>query len=546
LADDWLSERRAELQSALLRCLGSILAAYARLERHDAVEQVASRILELDPLDEEAHRALMTVYLRRGQRSLAFRQLQRCRKSLLRDLSVTPQPETVALIRFPVRGQIACADVVRQPAAVPVGVSNPSDKAKDILLSVSDGRDRVRARAPSLVVMPFDVLGQGARADLLAYGLVDDLVVDLSRFSSLFVVPPGPATAMDLHPPDPVRVGSTLEVRYVLTGSVQEIDDRVRVAAMLLDSENGRVLWADRYDRQLTDLFEVRDDLARHIAVAAASSAEAADYDRLRQDQRDTSDFAAWELCTLAQRKFLAYVPEHNAEARSLFGRALALDPGFTRAQVGLAWTHAEDYCFRWSSNAQRSLEEATELAFRAAALGPRSYRVRYLLSYIHHFHRQREKAVEECARARADNPNDPDLIFHEGYMMTCSGRAESGFNQAEEALCLNPCHPDWFHHIYGVIALEAGRYETSRAAFTRYMDLNRGPFVGLKASALRSRVAANELCGRPDAARQDARHYLAVDRNFRVSAFVQAMACQNPASIDRMTSALRSAGLPA
>jgi len=544
-AEDWISERRAELQSLLLRCLGSLLAAYRRLERHEAVEHVASRILELDSLDEDAHRALMTVYLARGQRSLAFRQLQRCRKSLLRDLSVAPAPETEALIRFPARDKIARLDAVQQPTAVPVeGRPRLSDRAGDNLHPARSGPDHARARAPSLIVAPFDVLGDGARADLLAYGLVDDLVVDLSRFSSLFVVPPGPAAMLNLHPVDPLVVGSTLEVRYVLTGSVQEIDDRVRVTAMLLDAENGRALWGERYDRRLTDFFEVRDDLARRIAVAASSTAEATDYERLRQ--RDSNHFGPWELCTLAQRKFLAYTPEHNAEARMLFIRALELHPRFARAEVGLGWTHVEDFCFRWSSDPQHSLQQAYQLACKAEASDPRHYRARYLLSYIQYFRRQLGDAVEECARARADNPNDPELLLHEGFLMACTGRAESGINRAEEALCLNPRHPDWFHYIHGVVALEAGRYETSLAALTRFVDLNRGPFVGLKGAALRCRVAANALSGRLGAAQRDASGYLAVDPGFRVSAYARAMARKDPTSIERMTSALRSAGLPA
>ena len=548
LAEDWLSERRAELQSLLLRCLGSALADCTRLERHESVERVASRILAIDPLDEEAHRALMTVHLAQGRPSLAFRQLQRCRKSLLRDLSVTPAPETEALIRLPAGRQPARVGAVQQAAGVndrqaPRGPS-AHGRAADILLPVQKARDHARTRAPSLIVAPFEVLGDGARADLLAYGLVDDIVVDLSRFSTLFVVPPGPVAELNLRPVDPVHVGSTLEIRYVLTGSVQESDERVRVTAMLLDAENGRALWAERYDRQLTDFFEVRDDLARRIAIAASNSAETADYGRLQQ--RDTKHFGAWELCTLAQRKFLAYTSEHNAEARALFSRALELDPGYARAQVGLGWTHVEDFCFRWSSDPQHSLQQGHQLACQAEASEPRHYKVRYLLSYIQYFRRQLGEAVEECVRARADNPNDPELLFHEGFMMACSGHAESGFNRAEEALCLNPCHADWFHFIYGIVALEAGRYETSLAALSRYIDLTSGPFVGLKASALRFRVAANALSGRLNAARRDASGFLTLDPNFRVNAYTRSLARKDPASIERMTAALRSAGLPA
>jgi len=529
IADDWLSESRADLKSTLLRILSSLLAAYIRLEKFDAIEQVASRIIQIDPLDEEAHRALITLFLDRGQQSLAFRQFQLCRRALQRELSVCPAPETEALIRFPARRQNSGTDDIRRAAA-----------------SLRNKRDQTRAQAPSLIVTPFEVLGDGARADLLAYGLVNDIVVDLSRFSSLFVVPPGLAAKLNLRPLDPVLLGSILEVQYVLAGSVQAIDDHVRIAARLLDARNGHVLWAERYDRQLRDYFPLQDDLARHIVVAASSLAEAADYRRLKQGRRAATNFSAWELCTLAQQAFLSFTPQANAEARSLFARAMSLDPGLARAEVGLAWTHAEDYCFRWTSNPQQSLQKAIVLAHQAAASEPRYYKTRYLLSYLHYFRRQLEEAVDECARGRADNPNDQELSLHEGLLTACLGDGEGGLKRAEEALCLSPIHPDWFHYIYGIIALEAGRYETSCSALSRYINLNNGPFIGIKASALRFRVAAYVLAGHVDAARRDARNYLAVDPDFHVSAFARNVPRKNPVSVDRLASALRSAGLPA
>jgi TolB-like protein len=284
-AEDWIASRRAELQSLLLRCLGLLMGAYRRLESYTDVERVAVRILELDPYDEEAHRGLITVHLARGQRPLAFRQFQRCRESLLRDLSVTPGPETEALLKGTVRDQIeraASSGNRREEKSLSV---RPSSRA-----TAENGS----ARGPSLIVAPLEVLGGEARAHLLAYGLVDDIVVHLSRFSSLFVVPPGLAVSLNLHPVDPLIVGSTFGVRYVLTGSVQAIYDRVRVASMLLDAENGRVVWAEHYDRRLIDFIGVRDDLARRIAIAASSSADASEFERLKLF--DTNHFGAWEL----------------------------------------------------------------------------------------------------------------------------------------------------------------------------------------------------------------------------------------------------------
>ena len=115
-----------------------------------------------------------------------------------------------------------------------------------------------------------------------------------------------------------------------------------------------------------------------------------------------------------------------------------------------------------------------------------------------------------------------------------------------EEAISLDPCHPNWFHYIHGIAAFEAERFETSRVAVNRYIELQYGPFVGLKASALRVRAAANALSGRAEAARQDANAYLALKPDFSLSTYVRGMPRQDPISFERMTSALRTAGFPA
>ena len=307
-AEEWIAERRGELQSSLLRCLASLMTAYRRLERHHDVERVAARILGLDPYDEDAHRGLITAHLSRGQRTLAFKQLQRCRQSLRQGLSVRPTAETENLLRRADRVQITCIESPTQ-CAIPTeagqreGVLSTKLDHSVMASRAAAQLRRARVREPSLIVTPLEVLGEGPRAQLLAYGLVDDIVVHLSRFSSLFVVPPGPAVSLNLHPVDPMIVGETLGVRYVLTGSVQAIDDRVRVASMLLDAENGRVVrgehtspvdglyWCAR--RFGTTHCCRRIQFSRHGGVRA-------------HQLFDTHQLGAWELRALAQRRFLA------------------------------------------------------------------------------------------------------------------------------------------------------------------------------------------------------------------------------------------------
>jgi DNA-binding SARP family transcriptional activator/TolB-like protein len=539
-AEEWIATQRASLQSSLLRCLSALLAAYRRLDRHNDIERIATRILALDPYDEDAHRALIGVHLFRGQRITAFRQLQRCRDSL-RELSLTPGPETEALVR-------SFAPRPRSLTARPVANARAEQSR-----SRGEGQDPVAERTRqgpggkagiSVIVAPFDALGDLGRAELLAYGLIQDIVIDLSRFTSLSVVPPGPVASLNQRPIDPLAIGSKLGVQYVLTGSVEAHDGRVRVACTLLDAKDAHVVWGDRYDRRLCDFIDIRDELARRIAAAASSSADAAEFERAKL--ADTRELGPWQLRALAQRKFHAFTPHQNAEARSLFGRALELDPAFVRARVGLGWTHFEDFCFVWTKEPQASLLQSHELVSQSLLGDPRLFSARCLLSYIYFFRHQFDEAVEECKLARADNANDPEIILHEGHLLACTGQPVAGMDRVEEAIALDPTHPNWFHYIHAVTAFEAERFDTSLSAVNRYIQLQAGPFVGLKGSALRIRAAANAMSDRMDAARRDARDFLAMNPDFQVSAYVRRMNRQDPKSLDRMTVALREAGLPA
>ena len=240
----------------------------------------------------------------------------------------------------------------------------------------------------------------------------------------------------------------------------------------------------------------------------------------------------SWARGSFARSRSGAFLPMRRIRMRrhgcSSAGRWRST-PGLLRAQLGLGWTHFEDFSFGWSADPQKSLQKSYELACEAAAAEPGLYSTRCLLSYVHFNRRQYGEAIEECARARADNPNDPEVLLHEGHVLSCTGRTETGIDRVEEAISLDPTHPNWFHYVHGIAAFEAERFETSRVAVNRYIELQHGPFVGLKASALRVRAAANALSGRIDAARQDADEYLALKPDFRVSAYVRGMPRQDP-----------------
>lgn len=512
LAEDWISERRAELQSSLLRCLGLLLVAYARLERHDAVEQVASRILELDPLDEEAHRALMTVYLARGQRSLAFRQLQRCRKSLLRDLSVAPAPETEALIGFPVASQTARADATQRCVAAPIDRRlKSSDRAGDILLPARNESERARARAPSRVVAPFDVLGDGRRADLLACGPVDDVIVGPSRFSSLFVVPDRPyvavlpfqnlsvdpeqeyvadgiveeiTTALSRFPSlfviardssftgkggvvDIRLVGRELGVRYVLQGSVRKAGNRVRITGQLVQTETGIHLWADCYERDLGDIFALQDEMATSIVGALVPSVERAEMQRACRKPPNSLD--SYGLYLRAMAALNPWTKEGTDEALELLEQALALDPNCVAAILLAENCWSRRNIQGWSPPAE-ALRESARLARLAVQMDPENAEAIAVLAHrtpaINHGY---EEAISLAAQAVAMNPSSAFAWGQSGWGLVYAGCPEQALLHFQRTLRLNPRDPRARNYLSGmVLALIQLERDTEAVAMAR------------------------------------------------------------------------------
>ena len=149
-------------------------------------------------------------------------------------------------------------------------------------------------------------------------------------------------------------------------------------------------------------------------------------------------------------------MPDQNAEARSLFSRALEIRPLIRARTVGVGWTHFEDFSLGWSADPQKSLQKSYELACEAAAAEPGLYSARCLLSYVHFNRRQFGEAVEECARARADNPNDPEVLSMSVISFHVQAKRSAASIEWKRRSSLDPSHPNWFHYVHGIAAFES------------------------------------------------------------------------------------------
>jgi adenylate cyclase len=217
---------------------------------------------------------------------------------------------------------------------------------------------------PSIAVLPFANLSGDPSQDYLSDGTTENIITALSKISNLFVIARNSAFTYKGKTVKIQQVAEDLGVRYVLEGSVQKAGERVRINAQLVDGLTGRHLWAERYDRQISDIFALQDDITNQVVTALEVKLTEGEAARISRRQTDNND--AYELFRKGLEIFRRFTKTDNDQARRLFKQAVEIDPGFADAWCFLGYTHQFDWYSGWSENAAQSLELATELAQKA------------------------------------------------------------------------------------------------------------------------------------------------------------------------------------
>ena len=215
---------------------------------------------------------------------------------------------------------------------------------------------------PSIAVLPFENMGGDPEQDYFADGLAEDLITELARFQELRVVARNSSFTYKGKATNVRQVGEELGVRYVLEGSVRKTGNRVRITAQLIEAASDKHLWAERYDRDMDDLFVVQDEVTQRIVAMLAPTLE--DSERKRVRNLDCSEnLQAYDAVLCAREKWAKFNEVDNLEARKLYQLAIDLDPDYARAYSGLAWTYLMEKYERWGDAPDAALDKAQELA---------------------------------------------------------------------------------------------------------------------------------------------------------------------------------------
>jgi adenylate cyclase len=323
---------------------------------------------------------------------------------------------------------------------------------------------------PSVAVLPFSNLSRDPAQEYFSDGVTEDLITGLSKISGLFVIA---RNSVFTYKGRAVKVGDVardLGVRYVLEGSVQRADSRVRVTAQLVDATTGYHIWAERYDREVRDIFALQDEVTREIVRALA--VRLTEGERGRLGRVPPADLEAYDLVLRGQEERKRTTSEANLEARRLFAKALELDPGYARAYEGLSWVQLQRWQFLWSADPE-SLERARELAERAIALDDTLAGSHHLLGQIYVWKKDHDRAIAEAERAVAIAPNDADGYETFAEVLAWSGRPEESTKYIRQAMRLNPHYPYFYLWTLGHAAYVARRNRDAVDAFNKVLQQN-------------------------------------------------------------------------
>jgi adenylate cyclase len=318
---------------------------------------------------------------------------------------------------------------------------------------------------PSIAVLPFVNMSGDAEQEFFADGLTEDIITALSRFRDLFVISRNSAFVHKGKAVNVQEVAREFGVQYVVEGSVRKAGNRVRITVQLIDGHSDRHVWAERYDRELEDIFAIQDEVTAAIVATLPGRVEAATHERAKR--KPTESMAAYE-CVLAG-KVLHHrsTREDNAEAQRVLERAIALDPKYAHAHAWKACVVGQAWVYGWMDRDEALRRVGEELKI-ALALDDQDSDVHRILAALNLIRGDHDRAMYHQERALNLNPNNDLIVVQQGELLTWLGRPEDGIEWIRKAMRLNPYHPERYWSHLGRAYFVAQRYPEAVEAFAR------------------------------------------------------------------------------
>ena len=394
---------------------------------------------------------------------------------------------------------------------------------------------------PSIAVLPFTNMSGDPEQEYFADGMAEDIITALSRISRLLVIARNSSFIYKGKAVDIRDVGRDLGVNYVLEGSVRRNGGRLRISGQLIAAASGVHLWADRFDGDASDVFELQDRITESVVAAIEPTLQVAEVERRRNSR--PSELDAYDLLLRAYARRYEFTPESIAAALDYLDQALTIDPNYAPAMAATAYCHALRHFQGWVRDDHAYRTKAVALAWRAVELAPSDAQVLWMAAFaIWNMAEDRTPAVELFSRSIAINPNSAMALTLAGWVEVMRGNQSAGRTMLERALRLNPRDPrGWF--VSGAMAIAAVNDEDYQQAIhwaENALAQNRRFAV-----ALRVLTVALVNAGKRDRAAQVAQELLKVEPGFSISGFLSRIPFPLESMAKTYAEAFRVAGVP-
>jgi TolB-like protein/Tfp pilus assembly protein PilF len=390
---------------------------------------------------------------------------------------------------------------------------------------------------PSIAVLPFVNMSGDPQQEYFSDGLTEDIITALSKVQRLFVIARNSTFTYKRKPVKVQQVAEELGVRYVLEGSVQRAGDRVRITAQLIDALKGHHLWAERYDRDLKDLFALQNEITMKILMALHVKLVEGEQALVRA--RGTNNFEAYEKFFQATEQHYLFTREAGVRARQFCEEAIALDPRYATAYGLLSVVYLAEVRHRWTRSPSETMRQALEMAQKALALDPTTLGAQLAMGQIHMLKRDYDEAIAWGERAVSTYPNADNAHVFLAWFLMIGGRPEEAVPPLKQAIRRNPNPPGWYFLMLGSTYRLIGRFDEAIVEIKKavaYSPDDLLAHVGL--------AAAYVEAGRLEEARAEAAEVMRIQPTFSIESYAKVLPNKNQAYSDRMTEALRKAGL--
>ena len=390
-------------------------------------------------------------------------------------------------------------------------------------------------RRPSIAILPLTNMSGDPEQDYFADGMTEDLITELARFQGISVIA---RHSSFTYKGKSVRVQDAareLAVGYVAEGSVRKAGSRVRVTIQLIDAGSGAHLWAERYDRELTDIFELQDELTRAIVATISGRLESAAAEAIKR--KPPTDINAFDCVMRAKLCHHRGSAEDNAEAMQLLDKALALDPGFAPAYGWKACVMAQAWIRGYRPYSAAEAAMGFELMKQGYAADENDLECVRILCEYHLQQRQFDEADRYHEKAFRLNPNDPRIVAQRSELLIWRGKPVEGLDWIERAIRLDPFAADDWAHIMGYALFGARRYEEALRAFRCIPRPRHSHYAYMAAAAAQA--------GLPEIAAALTAEVLKANQAFSAQRFVEGLYYRDEADRRHMLEGLHKAGLP-